>query len=157
MSASLVKRVLSLLDPKLGTDDEMPQMRSDHINRVDQHADDGVVQFPDRQLRPQETVPLVHAEPRDMEQAHVVAQQIKEQVPVVLNLVDTDPDEANRICDFIYGVTYGMNGKMEQVNAHVYACTPYDMPVHKLDVEAAFPGEVRYEKRDEYDRRRDVY
>jgi FtsZ-interacting cell division protein YlmF len=92
------------------------------------------------------TCPLVRAEPRNMDEATFVADEIKRQVPVIINLEDCTPDEARRIRDFLGGVTYGLNGYMKKIGAWVYACAPFDMPIEKLILDGSGLGQARYEK-----------
>jgi len=95
------------------------------------------------------TCPLVRAEPRDLDEAQYVADEIKREVPVILNLEECNPDEARRIRDFLGGVTYGVNGHMRKIGSWVYACSPFDMPIEKLLLDGSGLGEDRYERDDD--------
>jgi len=89
--------------------------------------------------------PLVRAEPRTMEEATTVGDEIKRQNPVVINLEGVDRDEARRIRDFLGGVTYGVNGYMRKIGSWVYVCSPFDMPIEKLLLDPSRRGEDRFE------------
>lgn len=93
--------------------------------------------------------PLVRAEPRNMDEATIVADEIKRQVPVILNLEGCNPEEARRIRDFLGGVTYGLNGYMKKIGNWVYACSPFDMPIERLVLDGPNLGQPRYERDDE--------
>ncbi len=92
--------------------------------------------------------PIVRAEPTTMDEATVVADEIKRHIPVMLNLEETPPDEARRIRDFLGGVTYGLNGYMRKVGSWVYICSPFDMPIEKLVLDPSRSGQDRYEDDD---------
>jgi len=92
--------------------------------------------------------PIVRAEPRTMEEATTVGDEIKRQNPVVLNLEGVEREEARRIRDFLGGVTYGVNGYMRKIGSWVYICSPFDMPIEKLLLDPSRRGEDRFE--DEY-------
>jgi len=92
--------------------------------------------------------PIVRAEPRTMEEATAVGDEIKRQNPVVLNLEGVEREEARRIRDFLGGVTYGVNGYMRKIGSWVYVCSPFDMPIEKLVLDPSRRGEDRFE--DEY-------
>ena len=92
--------------------------------------------------------PVVRAEPRTMEEATAVGDEIKRQNPVVLNLEGVEREEAGRIRDFLGGVTYGVNGYMRKIGSWVYICSPFDMPIERLILDASRRGEDRFE--DEY-------
>ena len=90
--------------------------------------------------------PIVRAEPRTMEEATAVGDEIKRQNPVVLNLEGVEREEARRIRDFLGGVAYGVNGYMRKIGNWVYVCSPFDMPVEKLILDPSRRGEDRFEE-----------
>ncbi|MHB8995689.1 MAG: cell division protein SepF [Armatimonadota bacterium] len=91
---------------------------------------------------------IVRADPKNMDQATCVADEIKRRKPVLLNLQSATEPEAKRIRDFIGGVTYGLNGYMRRIADWVYICAPFDMPVEKLMLDGTRTGEARYESAD---------
>jgi len=105
--------------------------------------DDDLVEFP----RVPENIncPIVRAEPHSLEEAAAVADEIKRQNPVVLNLEGVEKTEARRIRDFLGGVTYGLNGYMRKIGSWVYICAPFDMPVEKLVLDPSRQGWERFE------------
>jgi FtsZ-interacting cell division protein YlmF len=110
---------------------------------VHDEREDGVYPLhPDRHEAA--TCPIVRAEPTTMAEATPVADEIKRQIPVVLNLEGATPDEARRIKDFLGGVTYGLNGYMRKIASRVYVCAPFDMPVEKLILDSSKQGASRY-------------
>ena len=93
-------------------------------------------------------VSIVRADPKNMDQATAVADEIKRRRPVVLNLQAAPESEAKRIRDFIGGVTYGLNGYMRRIADWVYICAPFDMPVERLVLDGMATGGPRYESSD---------
>ncbi len=151
MSRNVWERALDYIGLGLANDYDDMTMESESIT---DEADEGVYHL--RPERPSaSTVPLVRAEPGSMEEAAVVADEIKRQVPVILNLEGCNPEEARRIRDFLAGVTYGLNGYMKKLGNWVYACAPFDMPIERLVVDGSRVGDARYEDED-YDEE-DVY
>lgn len=147
MRQSVWERAIDLLG--LGLDDEYEDeqaMRSEAIH----DEDEGVYHIhPERPAAT--TVPLVRAEPRNMDDATIVADEMKRQVPLILNLAGADPEEARRIRDFLAGVAYGLNGYMKKMGDMVYACSPFDMPIEKLSLDGSKLGESRYVRDDDDD------
>jgi cell division inhibitor SepF len=84
-----------------------------------------------------------------MEEATIVADEIKRQIPVILNLEGCNPEDARRIRDFLGGVTYGLDGYMKKIGTWVYACSPHDMPIERLVLDGANRDQPRYEREDE--------
>jgi cell division inhibitor SepF len=93
-------------------------------------------------------VSIVRADPKNMDQATTVADEIKRRRPVLLNLQSAAEPEAKRIRDFLAGVTYGLNGYMRRVSDRVFVCAPFDMPVEKLMLDGPRSSEARYENAD---------
>lgn len=56
--------------------------------------------------------------------AKVIADCLREEVPVIINLEDTNPEHARRIIDFALGTTYAIDGDVQQVSEYVFVCTP---------------------------------
>ena len=56
--------------------------------------------------------------------AKVIADCLREDVPVIINLEDTNPEHARRIIDFALGTTYAIDGDVQQVSEYVFVCTP---------------------------------
>ena len=66
------------------------------------------------------------------------AKHLKAARPVVMNMEKTDADEAQRIVDFIQGVMYALDGRIDQVSENIYLCAPNNMSVSRENF-AAFP------------------
>lgn len=56
--------------------------------------------------------------------AKVVADCLREDIPVIINLEETNPEHARRIIDFALGTTYAIDGDVQQVSEKVFVCTP---------------------------------
>jgi len=105
--------------------------------------------IPLRQERAEFTgLSIVRADPKNMDQATTVADEIKHRKPVLLNLQSATEPEAKRIRDFIGGVAYGLDGYMRKIADRVYICAPFDMPVETLMLDGTRTGEARYETAD---------
>ena len=107
-------------------------------------TDDGIIPL-SRRHHQAINCPIVRAEPQTMDEATSVADEIKRQNPLLLNLEGVDREEARRIRDFLGGVTYGINGYMRKISTWVYVCAPFDMPVEKLILDPSRQGEERFE------------
>jgi len=56
--------------------------------------------------------------------AKVIADCLREDIPVIINLEDTNPEHARRIINFALGTTYAIDGDVQQVSEYVFVCTP---------------------------------
>ena len=61
--------------------------------------------------------------------AKVIADCLREDIPVIINLEDTSPEHARRIIDFALGTTYAIEGDVQQVSEYVFVCTPKTVTV----------------------------
>lgn len=67
--------------------------------------------------------------PKDFNDAQVVANCLRDDIPVILNFEETDINDAKRIIDFISGTTYAIDGKIKQVSQRVFICAPKNVTV----------------------------
>ena len=56
--------------------------------------------------------------------AKVIADSLRDDIPVIINLENTSPEHARRIIDFAMGTTYAIEGDVQQVSEYVFVCTP---------------------------------
>lgn len=61
--------------------------------------------------------------------AKVIADCLREDIPVIINLEDTSAEHARRIIDFALGTTYAIEGDVQQVSEYVFVCTPKTVTV----------------------------
>ena len=67
--------------------------------------------------------------PKDFNDAQIVANCLRDKIPVIVNFEETDINEAKRIIDFISGTTYAVDGKIKQVSQKVFICAPENVTV----------------------------
>lgn len=74
---------------------------------------------------------MVVVNPKDYQDAEKIGNHLKAARPVVMNMEKTDADEAQRIVDFIQGVMYALDGRIDQVSENIYLCAPNNMSVSR--------------------------
>jgi cell division inhibitor SepF len=67
--------------------------------------------------------------PKSFNDAQQVADQFKDQIPVILNLQGTDTDLSKRLIDFASGLTYALDGGMQRIADKVFLLTPRNVEV----------------------------
>ena len=67
--------------------------------------------------------------PKSFNDAQQVADQFKDDVPVILNLQATDTDLSKRLIDFASGLTYALDGGMQRIADKVFMLTPRNVEV----------------------------
>jgi len=73
--------------------------------------------------------------PRSFNDAQKVADEFKNQRPVILNLQDTDTDLSRRLIDFASGLTYALGGGMQKIADQTFLLTPRDVEVSAAEAE----------------------
>jgi cell division inhibitor SepF len=64
------------------------------------------------------------AEPHEFEEVQMIGDDFKENVPVIINLQNTNQDLSKRIIDFCSGLTYALGGSIKKVADRVFLITP---------------------------------
>jgi cell division inhibitor SepF len=67
--------------------------------------------------------------PKNFNDVQDVADKFKEEIPVILNLQGTDTDLSKRLIDFSAGLTYALDGGMQQIADKVFLLTPRNVEV----------------------------
>jgi cell division inhibitor SepF len=77
--------------------------------------------------QPQVRVHLVM--PKNFNDAQVIADKFKSDIPVILNLQASETELAKRLIDFASGLTYALDGGMQRVADKVFLLTPKNVEV----------------------------
>jgi len=75
------------------------------------------------------------AEPREFEEIQVIADNFKNNIPVIVNLQKVDQDISKRILDFCSGLTYALEGDIKKVAERVFLITPSNIEVNSKESE----------------------
>ena len=82
-----------------------------------------------RPLQPVSSAKPYVVAPTSFNQAQEVADKLKVNQPVIVNLQNVDRDLSRRIIDFASGLCYGIGGQMERVANQVFLLTPSNVEV----------------------------
>jgi cell division inhibitor SepF len=67
--------------------------------------------------------------PKTFNDAQIIADKFKSDIPVILNLQSSETDLAKRLIDFASGLTYALDGGMQRVADKVFLLTPKNVEV----------------------------
>lgn len=67
--------------------------------------------------------------PKSFNDAQQVADRFKDDIPVVLNLQNSDTELSKRLIDFASGLTYALDGGMQRIADRVFMLTPQNVEV----------------------------
>ncbi len=72
---------------------------------------------------------MILLEPRAYSESQQIANYLKSNNAVIVNLKRVTPDQAKRIVDFLSGTLYAIEGGLEKLGGGIFLCTPKDVPV----------------------------
>jgi cell division inhibitor SepF len=70
------------------------------------------------------------AEPREFEEIQVIADNFKNDIPVIVNLQRVESEVSKRIIDFCSGLTYALEGDIKKVADRVFLIIPSNIEVN---------------------------
>ncbi|GAA1147306.1 cell division protein SepF [Nesterenkonia lutea] len=76
---------------------------------------------------PMRKITTVH--PRSYNDAKVIGESFRDDIPVIMNVTDMGEAEAKRLVDFSAGLVFGMGGSIERVTNKVFLLTPKNIEV----------------------------
>jgi cell division inhibitor SepF len=96
-----------------------------------------VVAFPEGKAGRCRGVSIFH--PRRFDEVTEIADNLRSARHVVVNLVGADRSLSQRIVDFLSGVVYTVDGKMQRLGESIYLFVPANVPItaHDADLAAA--------------------
>ena len=95
--------------------DEELYENKDGINTLKEVSDDGNK--------------MILFEPRAYSESQQIADYLKNDNAVIVNLKRVTPDQAKRIVDFLSGTLYAIEGGLQKLGGGIFLCTPSNVPV----------------------------
>ncbi|MDR5712547.1 cell division protein SepF [Nesterenkonia flava] len=86
---------------------------------------------------PMRKITTVH--PRSYNDAKVIGESFREDIPVIMNVSEMGEAEAKRLVDFAAGLVFGLGGSIERVTNKVFLLTPKNVEVLAEERSAAEP------------------
>ena len=97
---------------------------------------------------------MILFEPRAYSESQQIADYLKNNNAVIVNLKRVTPDQAKRIVDFLSGTLYAIEGGLQKLGGGIFLCTPLNVPVEgkisdDKDAKAATVKKPKQEKDDD--------
>lgn len=67
--------------------------------------------------------------PRSYNDAKIIGESFRENIPVIMNVTDMADNDAKRLIDFSAGLAFALNGHIERVTDKVFLLTPANLEV----------------------------
>jgi len=75
------------------------------------------------------------AEPKEFDEIQGIADNFKNDIPIIINLQRVDQEISKRIIDFCSGLTYALEGDIKKVADRVFLITPSNIEVNSKENE----------------------
>lgn len=72
---------------------------------------------------------MILLEPRAYSESQQIADHLKKNNTVVVNMKRVTPDQAKRIVDFLSGTVYALGGDLQKIGGGIFLCTPKNVNV----------------------------
>lgn len=69
-------------------------------------------------------VHMILCEPKAYSESQEIADHLKLNKAVIINLQKISPEQAKRIIDFLSGTVYAISGDIQKVGSNIFLCTP---------------------------------
>lgn len=83
---------------------------------------------------------IVSVRPRSYNEARVIGENFRDNIPVIMNLSDMEDGEEKRLVDFAAGLVFGLEGNIERVSSKVFLLCPQNLVVGPEDKERIATG-----------------
>lgn len=84
----------------------------------------------------QKSLEVCVVKPSKFEDSQEICDTLLSGRAAVVNLEGFDPDDAQRIMDFISGCVYAINGKLQQISRYIFIFCPENVDISGDDIEA---------------------
>ncbi len=89
---------------------------------------------------------MILLEPRAYSESQQIADHLKNNNTVVVNMKRVTPDQAKRIVDFLSGTVYALGGDLQKIGGGIFLCTPKN-----VNVEGAISDDEEKNKKNKND------
>lgn len=86
-------------------------------------------------------------EPRVYEDSLNIASDLRNNIPVIVNLKHLDDETSKRLIDFICGSAYAINGHMVKIAAHIFLFTPEPIIISNSEDKSTFKEGLEQEEK----------
>lgn len=78
--------------------------------------------------------------PQKADDAKIIADYLRDKIPIIMNFEETDPEIADQIVYFVSGTVYAINGTINSAGEKVLICAPENVKVQSYEDEKKSKG-----------------
>lgn len=72
---------------------------------------------------------MLVVKPKTFDEVQGIADHLKAQRPVILNVETVDPEMAQRLFDFLSGAAYALDAELEKLSQHIFLVAPRNVEI----------------------------
>ncbi len=117
----------------MGFEEEQEEGREQDLRAIEEEKT--VIQKPRKNkgqvvsLHSQRQMRVSVVEPKSFDEVQVIADNLKNHRPVIVNLEQAEPELAKRVVDFVSGATYALDGSMQKVGKGIFLFVPSNVDI----------------------------
>lgn len=109
------------------------QVEKTNVHKLEPKRETAVVVTPDPEPNVADGSRIVTVHPRTYNEARVIGEHFRDQIPVIMNLSEMEDADAKRLVDFSAGLTFGLRGTIERITSKVFLLSPQNVTVTAED------------------------
>ncbi len=104
-----------------------------NVHKLETKREPAVAVAPEPEPKVADGNRIVTVHPRTYNEARVIGEHFRDQVPVIMNLSEMEDVDAKRLVDFAAGLTFGLRGTIERITSKVFLLSPQNVKVTAED------------------------
>lgn len=121
-------------------DDQEPSTEMSRVHALPQRRPKPLTPVAAPQKEVADMSRIVSVRPRSYNEARVIGENFRDDIPVIMNLSDMEEGEDKRLVDFAAGLVFGLAGNIERVSGKVFLLCPANLVVGPEDKERIASG-----------------
>lgn len=104
-----------------------------NVHKLESRREASMVVAPEPEPKVADGSRIVTVHPRTYNEAKVIGEHFRDQIPVIMNLSEMEDADAKRLVDFSAGLTFGLRGTIERITSKVFLLSPQNVTVTAED------------------------
>ncbi|SHE37469.1 cell division inhibitor SepF [Caldanaerobius fijiensis DSM 17918] len=77
-------------------------------------------------------IKVIISRPVSYDEVTMICDELKARKPVIVNLQDMKPDEAERVLDFLAGAVYALEGVVKKISSGIFLVVPSNVDIENI-------------------------
>jgi len=81
---------------------------------------------------------MIISEPKSFDEAATIVESLRTGKSVIINLINMNKEQAQRLVDFVAGATYAISGNQQKIGEGIFIFTPKTIHINSLPTDQAW-------------------